>query len=214
MSFISLCAVLILSGELKRGSSGPSNFPQRFHHHKAYEEHAYVLDHLPYGRGTNDRRVGFMSPVVQLIGDRRFTLLEAQLKPRVSASPQEKLYIGREARDKVLRVVGRIGFNDLTAAARSELEPVLVKIVKEQENKLLDFFNRSSAVTPRMHALELLPGIGKKSMWQIIGEREKRPFISFKDLKERVGLIDPSKIIAKRILDELSAESKYRLFTR
>lgn len=205
--------VAILSGELRR-SSEPSNLPQRSHYHKAYEEHAYVLDYLPYGRNTYDRRTRFMSPVVQLIGESRFTLLEAQLKPEVSASPQEKLYIGRDARDKVLRVIGRIGFNDLTAAAKLELESVLGILVKEKEHRFIDFFNESSAVTPRMHALELLPGIGKKSMWQIIEEREKKPFINFKDLKERVGVTDPSKVIVKRILDELGGESKYRLFTR
>ena len=102
--------VAILSGELRR-SSETSNLPQRSHYHKAYEEHAYVLDYLPYGRGRNDRHTSFISPIVQLIGERHFTLLEASLKPGVSASPHEKLYIGRETRDKVLRVVGRISFN-------------------------------------------------------------------------------------------------------
>ncbi|MEM2964885.1 MAG: DUF655 domain-containing protein, partial [Candidatus Bathyarchaeia archaeon] len=146
----------------------------RVYHQKAYEEYGRVLDYLPYGRGMGDRRSRLMGPTVQLIGDRHFTLLEAQLKPGVSANPQERIYIGKEARDKVLRVTGRIGFNELTAAARSELEPVLEKMVVEQESRFVEFFNKSSAVTPRMHALELLPGIGKKSMWQIIEEREKR----------------------------------------
>jgi putative nucleotide binding protein len=204
--------VIILS-KLKK-SSEFSNLTQKFPHHKAYEEYAYVLDYLPYGRGRNDRYTSFISPVVQLIGERHFTLLEASLKPGVSASPHEKLYIGRETRDKVLRVVGRISFNDLTATAKSELESVLEKMVEAEESRFVVFFNNSSAVTPRMHSLELLPGIGKKLMWQIIEEREKKSFISFKDLKDRVGISDPLKIIAKRILEELVGESKYRRFTR
>ncbi len=205
--------VMILSSEFEK-SSEFSNSTQKYPHHKAYEEYAFVLDYLPYGRGGNDRHTSFISPVVQLIGEKHFTLLEAKLKPGVSASPQEKLYIGRETREKVLRVIGRINFNDLTAVAKSELELVLEKMVEEQESKFIDFFNTSSAVTPRMHSLELLPGIGKKLMWQIIGEREKKPFINFEDLRDRVGINDPSKIIAKRIFEELIGESKYRRFTR
>ena len=65
-----------------------------------------------------------------------------------------------------------------------------------------------------MHALELIPGIGKKYMWQIVDEREKRPFESFKDLQERVNIPNPAKLLAKRVVEELMGESKYRLFTR
>src|SRR5207249_8296446 len=75
-------------------------------------------------------------------------------------------------------------------------------------------FNNSQPVTPRMHSLELLPGIGKKSMWTIINAREKKPFTSHKEIQDRTGLTDVQKIIAKRILEELSSETKYRLFTR
>ncbi len=65
-----------------------------------------------------------------------------------------------------------------------------------------------------MHSLELLPGIGKKSMWQIVNVREKKPFTSYKDIQERTGLSDIPKIVSKRVMEELSTESKYRLFTR
>lgn len=62
--------------------------------------------------------------------------------------------------------------------------------------------------------MELIPGIGKKYMWQIINERERKPFESFEDLKTRTEIPDPAKLIAKRIIEELAGESKYRLFTR
>jgi putative nucleotide binding protein len=65
-----------------------------------------------------------------------------------------------------------------------------------------------------MHALELLPGIGKKSMWQIIDTRENKPFDSFTDIQSRTGISDPTKIIVRRIIEELTGESKYRLFIR
>jgi len=181
---------------------------------KKYEEYAYVLDHLPYGRPSGDRPRHVAIPTVQVIGESYFTLLEAELKPGAATSPHERIYIGKDRREKVNRIMGRINYQELTATAKAELEPVLEELIKSQELRFLEFFNQTQAVTPRMHALELLPGIGKKSMWQIVNERERKLFVSFKDIRERTGVSDPTKIIARRIVQELSEESKYRLFTR
>ncbi len=200
--------------------SYPTNFDSprspniKFHSSKMYEEYAYVLDYLPYGRASANRMSRLPSPVVQIIGSSYFTLLEAQLKIGATASILERVYIGKDARDKILRVLGRINYNDLTATAKAELENVLEKLILDQEPRFMDFFNSSSAVTPRMHSLELLPGIGKKLMWNIIEQRERKPFSSFKEFRERSGITEPIKILAKRISEELSGESKYRLFTR
>jgi putative nucleotide binding protein len=65
-----------------------------------------------------------------------------------------------------------------------------------------------------MHSLELLPGVGKKSMWTIVNLREKKPFTNYKDIQDRTGLTDVPKIISKRIMEELSTDAKYRIFTR
>ena len=91
---------------------------------------------------------------------------------------------------------------------------MLEKLIADQEQRFVSFFNNSQAITPRMHALELLPGIGKKSMWQIINAREKKPFTSFNDIVERTSIGDPVKVISKRILDELGGGEKYRIFSR
>ena len=44
-----------------------------------YEEHAYVLDYLPYGRGGEKSR-HLAVPTAQIMGEQWFTLLEAELK--------------------------------------------------------------------------------------------------------------------------------------
>ena len=49
-------------------------------------------------------------------------------------------------------------------------------------------------------------------MNQIIKERGIMPFKSFDDIQERIGLKDPSKHIAKRIVEELSGSSRINLF--
>ena len=64
-----------------------------------------------------------------------------------------------------------------------------------------------------MHQLELLPGLGKKHMWEIIDARKEKEFSSFADIKKRVKLMpDPEKAIIKRITQELKGNEKHRLF--
>lgn len=178
-----------------------------------YEEYAFVLDYLPYGR-SSDKSRHLVVPTVQIMGEQFFTLLEAELKVGATVVVEERIYIGRDRREKVDRIIGRINYDQLTANAKAEVVPLIDGLVKKQEKRFVDFFNDSQPVTPRMHSLELLPGIGKKSMWTIINAREKKPFTSYKDSQDRTGLTDVQKIIAKRIMEELSTETKYRVFTR
>jgi putative nucleotide binding protein len=178
-----------------------------------YEEYAYVLDYLPYGRSSEKSR-HLVVPSVQIMGEQHFTLLEAELKVGATVVVPERIYIGRDRREKVDRIISRISYDQLTANAKAEVTPLIDELVKKQEKRFVDFFNNSQPVTPRMHSLELLPGIGKKSMWTIINTRERKPFTSYKDIEERTGLKDVQKMLAKRVFEELSTESKYRVFTR
>ncbi len=178
-----------------------------------YEEYAYVLDYLPYGR-SSDKSRHLLVPTVQIMGEQFFTLLEAELKVGATVTIHERIYIGRDRREKVDRIISRISYEQLTANAKAEIIPIIDELVKQQEKRFVDFFNNSQPVTPRMHSLEQLPGIGKKSMWTLVNLREKKPFLNYKDIQDRAGLTDVQKMVAKRILEELSAESKYRLFTR
>lgn len=181
---------------------------------RLYEEYAYVLDFLQFGRPVADKSRHLALPTVQVIGETYFTLLEAEVRSGASVNLHERVYIGKDRREKINRIIGRIGYTDLTANAKAEVLSVLEELIANQEQRFVGFFNNSQAITPRMHALELLPGIGKKSMWQIINAREKKPFANFKDIQERTSVGDPIKVIAKRILDELSGGEKYRIFSR
>jgi putative nucleotide binding protein len=107
----------------------------------------------------------------------------------------------------------RIGRDELTATARTELESALARIVVQDAPRYLRFFNEAPAVSRRFHLLELLPGIGKKTMLAIVEERKRGPFRDFADLEKRVHLKNPEKLIVGRIEQELSGvDDKYRLF--
>lgn len=184
---------------------------------KRYEEYAYVLDFLPHGRpGTRPtRRAEYNAgALVQLIGEEFFTLLEALVKENVTLHLHDRVYVGKNTREDIAYIVGRIRYDELTSTAKTELPTGINKIVRNREERFVNFFNTSQAVTPRMHALELIPGIGKKYMWQVINKRENRPFEDFEDLQKRTEMPSPVKLITKRILKELTGESKYQLFTR
>ncbi len=107
----------------------------------------------------------------------------------------------------------RVGFEDLTAVAQRELPATLERIVRANEPRFLRFFNEAEAVSRRFHLLELLPGIGKKTMWAIVQERRRGPFESFGSLEKRTRVKHPERLVAGRIERELKgAEDKYRLF--
>lgn len=85
--------------------------------------------------------------------------------------------------------------------------------MEKNEKRFIEFFNNARPLSTRMHQIELLPGVGKKHMWEIINAREEKPFESFDDIKKRVKLIpDPEKLIIRRIIHELEGTDKHRLF--
>ncbi|MFB6088654.1 MAG: DUF655 domain-containing protein, partial [Candidatus Aenigmatarchaeota archaeon] len=103
--------------------------------------------------------------------------------------------------------------NDLTAAAKSELEIFVDNLVEEDEERFIKFFNKSGPLTTRMHSLEVLPGVGKKHLWEIIDARKEKDFESYEDIKERVPLLpEPKKILKKRILAEVEEDKKHYIF--
>jgi len=184
---------------------------------KRYEEYAYALDFLLHGRpGVRAAgRAGYRAgALIQCVGEEFFTLLEALVKEGLLLKPGDRVYVGKESRDEVTYIIGRVGFDELTGAAKAELPGVISRIALNREQWFVNFFNTARAVTPRMHALELIPGIGKTYMWQVINERDKKPFESYDDLQKRTELPNPVKLITKRVMEELEGDSKYRLFTR
>ena len=82
---------------------------ERTQRREELEEYAIVLDYLPTGKSYSVKP----EPLVQLIGENKFTLLEAVAKD-VEIKVGERVYIGREERDKILLIKGRLSYNDRT----------------------------------------------------------------------------------------------------
>jgi putative nucleotide binding protein len=185
------------------------------------EEYAIILDYLPLGYIKEGMPSYKRKPVAQAVGKEEFTLLELIPKENVSLEIHQKVYIGSGKRDEIARVNRRLRYDDLTATAKVEVNYVIEEIIKAKEDKFVEFFNDAGPISTRLHQLELLPGIGKKHMWDIIKVRKEKAFESYDDIKKRVPMLaDPVKLISKRILLELEAtgdkkgKRKYVLFTR
>ena len=179
---------------------------------KKYEEYAYVLDFVQ--RGKSKIIKGREGPIVQAIGEDRLILLEILTLSGVDLEVCERINIGigKDSRTKIASVLGKLTYEDLSPDAVNELERVVEVLVKNNEKTYIDIINRLQPVTPRLHALELIPGIGKTYMNQMIIARNRSLFISFEDIQTRVGLREPSKLIAKRIIEEITGSSRINIF--
>ncbi len=177
------------------------------------EEKAAILDFLPNGYHFDRRPSHKKTAIAQAIGKNRFTLLELIPKKGVTLKIMQEVYIGEGKRDEIYHILGKLPLHKLTGTAKQELEYVIQDIVHNNQAPFIQFFNKAQPLSTRMHQLELLPGLGKKHMWEIIQAREEKSFESFADIKTRVKLLpDPEKIIIKRIISELEGLEKYNLF--
>ena len=177
------------------------------------EEKAIVLDFLPNGYPFDTRPMHKKTPIVQALGKEHFILLELVPKKGIFLQPYEEVYMGEGKRDQIHHIIGRIQSEKLTQTAQSELEAIVIDLVNKNEPKFVEFFNKAEPINIRKHQIELLPGIGKKHMQDILEKRSEKPFENFEDIKTRVKLIpDPKKLIIKRILIEIRGEDKHKLF--
>ncbi len=182
------------------------------------ENYAYILDIVPPTvlnvREEDIRRYKLIHypEVLLALGEDYFTLLILTPKPQVNVEVGERVYIGSGFRPKIDKIVRRVNYEDLTREARDAIQKIVPEcIVDRREQYFVDFFNKAQPITPRLHMLELLKGIGPKTLRVILEERAKKPFGSFDDIKQRVK-IDARAAVINRIFEELSTEQKYYLF--
>ncbi|MFW5704501.1 MAG: DUF655 domain-containing protein [Nanoarchaeota archaeon] len=174
------------------------------------EEYAYVLDVVI------DNQNSFKTlDIVQALGTTNYTLLELVPKQGVMLKAGDKVYIGEGKRDEIQFIKRAIWPDKLSSGAKSELLFAIMDIIDEKEEDFVKFLNSVGPVTIRQHALEGIPGIGKKHVKDILEMRLEKPFENFKDVKERCHfLADPQKAFAERILKEIEGKEDIRFFVR
>ena len=88
------------------------------------------------------------------------------------------------------------------------------RIVLANQDRFVKFYNDAGPISIKKHLLEELPGLGKKTVTEILNARKAGPFKDFEDLKTRVPMLkDPVKLITDRIILEISdRERRHYIF--
>jgi len=165
-----------------------------------FDEYAYVLA----VKGNN----------AMVIGCKYLTPLEVILRKGTDATTVgEKLYIGKEKREKVYSIRKKLSSEEMAKIEPEEFIPILETIVKENSEFYLNFINNSKPISIKRHQLQVLPNVGDKSFQKIISERDKEPFKSLEDVEERADF-NAVKSIAQRVYNELTEPDKYFFFVK
>ena len=175
-----------------------------------------ILDILLRGHPEEDKPSWSKTPIAQVITLPDFVLYEVKINKDADIKVQEKnTYEEFTNQDKLRDVLKKIDYDELTNTSKALLEPILEKEVLDYEEEFINFFNNSTSITPRMHALKLLPGVGQKHMWDILNARDRQKFTTFQDIVDRTSISNPAKLVAQRIIKELEREGvKYYLFSK
>ena len=187
---------------LERGNTQP----------RKYEEYAYVLDYTSKARSNTVR--GREGIIITAVGEERLTLLEILGSENSIFEIGEKIYIGKEGRTKVQSVLGKLDYENISSTAQNEVTSVVESIVKNNEQRFVDYVNNAQPLTPRKHSLELIPGIGKTYLKLILEQISRNKFSDYQDMEERAGLKDPVHHITKRIMEEITGETQFHLFVK
>ena len=182
---------------------------------RAKEEYAIVLDYLKNGYSQDSRPFHQKESIIQAIGKNHFVLLELVPKPNLEFKPHDEIYIGDGDRDKISYIKGSLKMETLTQTSKNEIRFIIEKLVEDNEQKYIDFYNKSGPISLRSHQLEILPGIGKKHTRELLEARIIKPFTSFVNIKERISSVpSPKKAIIDRIMVELDDGDRFKLFVR
>lgn len=174
-----------------------------------------ILDLLIHGHPEEDRPSWAKTPIAQVLTFPDFVIYEVKVNKSSDIQVQEqKTYEEFLNEEKLKEVLKKIDYNDLTSTSKALIQPILEKEIMKYEEEFINFFNNSTSITPRMHALKLLPGIGQKHMWEILEARERQKFGTFQDIADRTSISNPAKLIAQRIIKELQRDVKYYLFSK
>jgi len=174
-----------------------------------------ILDILLHGHPEDDKPSWAKNSIAQVLTFPDFVLYEVKVNKHSRIQVQEqKTYEDFLKEDKLGDVLKKIDYDDLTSTSKALIQPILEKEVLKYEEEFINFFNNSTSITPRMHALKLLPGVGQKHMWEILEARGRQKFTTFQDIADRTSISHPTKLIANRIIKELQRDVKYYLFSK
>ncbi|MBS73965.1 MAG: hypothetical protein CMA91_06965 [Euryarchaeota archaeon] len=131
---------------------------------------------------------------------------------RLSAKPNKgvqmvgsRLYMGSDVsqKDVVQDILGFARIRDLSNAANQEMPIVIQQIIEDSPSVFIEqFFNRAGNLSRKMHAFELLPGVGNKKALEMVSKRGRAGWENFAQLDDDCG-INSAELLARRFVSEI-----------
>ena len=108
----------------------------------------------------------------------------------------------KSKRDVVSDVLGIIRFRDLTSGAQMNLTDILTSIISDFPEKFVSFYNRAGNLSLKMHAFEMLSGIGNKKAMEMVESRGRKGWATLEEIDSACN-INAAKLLAERFYQEL-----------
>ena len=149
------------------------------------ETHARVLDHQPSG-------------MIQGISEKGLHLVRIR-SPAGATTHQPGTQVELES----VHVLGMTRHRDLSSISQSVLHGVVKNILTDNPEVCLSFYNRARNLTLKMHAFQLLPGIGKSKAISMAEIRGRTGWETIASLDEACQ-IDAADLLANRLCQEIA----------
>ena len=164
-----------------RGPSTPAGEPGPLDE----ETHARVLDHQPSG-------------MIQGISEKGLYLV------RMRAPVDGNSHVpGTSIELETVNVLGTTRHRDLSVMSQAELQSVVKTILCDNPEVCLSFYNRAGNLTLKMHAFQLLDGIGKSKAISMVEIRGRTGWETIASLDEACQ-IDAADLLANRLCQEIA----------
>ena len=154
-----------------------------------------VIDHPESG----DAIVVVTEPAMHII----------RLKPKPNSDLQtvgKKLYMGDDSSksEVVQEILGFARIRDLSNRASTELPIVIQQMIEDSPDVFINqFYNRAGNLSLKMHAYELLPGVGNKKAMEMVVNRGRAGWENFEQLNNECGIVG-QELLAKRFVSEIN----------
>lgn len=135
-----------------------------------------------------------------------------RLRPKPNSGLQAvgaRIFMGidHSKREVVQDILGFARIRDLSNGASIELPIVIQQIIEDSPDVFVQqFFNRAGNLSLKMHAFELLSGVGSKKALEMVASRGRVGWESFAQLNEDCG-INAAELLAKRFVSEIEDRS-------
>ncbi len=124
------------------------------------------------------------------------------VRARVHSSSTHEIGNHLEVSSDGIGPISIVRFRDLTNQANNSLLDAVKESITENPDEHLSFFNRAQNLSLKMHAFQLLPGVGKSTAQSWVQIRGANGWVDLDEVSKGLG-VDAITLLAERYVKEL-----------